>query len=201
MGNSGGAAGNDGQDAVPHLGANLANVPIEMIETSYPMLIRRYGFVTDSGGAGRHRGGLSIERMYEVRADRTLLTLRTDKRRFPPHGLAGGMSGSPSRSIVTSAMAERALPVLPTEAIALASGDTFRHAIPGAGGHGNPFERDSKLVLEDALDDKVSVEQARLSYGVVLVADGASDLIIDQASTTTARRHVKHTASRPHPKA
>jgi N-methylhydantoinase B len=189
LGNSGGASWHDGQDAVPHLGANLANVPVEMIETSYPMLLRRYGFVPDSGGPGRYRGGLSIERVYQIQAEHALLTLRTDKVKFPPHGLAGGMPGSPSRSVVTTEAGERVLPVLPTKAIPLQKGSTFHHVIPGGGGYGNPMDREMALVLQDALDGKVSLEQAHSAYGVVIRRSGASgaDLALDEAASLELR--------------
>jgi N-methylhydantoinase B len=190
LGNSGGAAWHDGQEAVPHLGANLANVPIEMIETSYPILILRYGFVPDSGGPGQYRGGLSIERVYQPWAERALLMLRTDKAQFPPHGLAGGMPGAPSQSVVTSKLGERTLPVLPTGPIVLIAGDTFRHSIPGGGGYGNPLYRDPALILEDVLDGKVSVYQALSHYGVVIKAIGvtATDFIVDELATAQVRQ-------------
>ena len=131
MGNSGGASWHDGQEGIPHIGANLSNVPVETIEAQYPLRIRRYGFVPDSGGPGMYRGGLAIEREYEICADRAVLTLRTDKKRFPPHGLAGGGTGAPSVSRSITRAGEKDLPVLPTVPIPFAKADVFYHAIPG----------------------------------------------------------------------
>ena len=83
MGTWGAAQGHDGQEGVPHMGANQSNVPVEMIESGYPLRIVRYGFVPDTGGAGKYRGGLSIVREFEMLADDAVLNVRSDKRRFP----------------------------------------------------------------------------------------------------------------------
>ena len=98
VGNWGATTTHDGQDGVPHLGGNISNVPVEMIETRYPLRIERYGLVADSGGAGKYRGGLALVREYRVLADGVILSLRSDRRRFPPHGLSGGHDGAPSRT-------------------------------------------------------------------------------------------------------
>jgi|RhiMethySRZTD1v2_1073278.scaffolds.fasta_scaffold00397_25 N-methylhydantoinase B len=191
MGNSGGASWHDGQEGIPHIGANLSNVPVEQIEAQYPLRIRHYGFVPDSGGPGAYRGGLAIEREYEVCAARAVLTLRTDKKHFPPHGLAGGGTGAPSVNKAITRTGEKDLPVLPTEPIPFAQGDVFRHAIPGGGGYGDPVRRDAISVLEDVLDGKVSREHARSAYGVVLTATALEkDLRIDAPATVSLRKQI-----------
>ena len=96
MGTWGGAATHDGQEGVPHMGANQSNVPIEMIETEYPIRIEQYGFVPDTGGPGAFRGGLSLIRDYRILAENADLNVRSDKRAYPPHGLFGGKEGAPS---------------------------------------------------------------------------------------------------------
>ena len=63
-------------------------------------MIERYGFVPNTGGPGKFRGGLSIIRDYRILEDEVNLTLRSDKRAHPPHGLAGGMPGGGSMSIL-----------------------------------------------------------------------------------------------------
>jgi N-methylhydantoinase B len=198
LGNSGAAAWHDGQDGVPHIGANLANVPIELLETHYPIRVRRYGFVADSGGPGRFRGGLAIERVYELCSERALLTLRTDKARFPPHGLAGGMTGAPSESRLTTHAGTHAIPVLPKTPMLLARGDVFYHAIPGGGGFGNPLERDPDLVLEDLIDGKVTPAQASALYGVIIARAGPDGdaMTIDWGATARTRRIL---AKKPRP--
>ena len=69
MGTWGATALHDGQEGVPHMGANQSNVSIEMIESDYPIRMRRYGMVPDTGGPGRFRGGLALTREYEILAE------------------------------------------------------------------------------------------------------------------------------------
>ena len=112
MGTWGAAQAHDGQEGVPHMGANQSNVPVEMIETGYPLRIVRYGFLPDTGGAGKFRGGVSIVREFEMLADDAVLNVRSDKRRFPPHGLFGGEPGTPSLNYLTHKGKDRLLPAL-----------------------------------------------------------------------------------------
>ncbi len=187
MGAWGGSPAQDGQDAVAHLGANQSNVPVETIEADYPLRVERYGFVTDSGGPGRHRGGMAIERVFRLLADEATLTVRSDKRRFPPFGLAGGKPGSGSLNVVNPGTAsERVLPVLITEPVPLRRGDVFRHVLASGGGWGDPHSRDPDLVLEDVRLGRVTPEGARRDYAVAITC-GAEGLSIDAAATAALR--------------
>lgn len=174
MGTWGATIGHDGQEGVPHMGANQSNVPIEMIEANYPLRIRRYGLIPDTGGPGKFRGGNSLIRDYEFLADEGVFSLRTDKKAFPPHGLAGGKAGAAPVSQLITAGGVRELPVLVTSPITVRKGDIFHHITPSGGGYGPPFERDPELVLADVRDEKLSLERAREEYGVV-ITQGAID--------------------------
>src|SRR5262249_46338592 len=99
MGTWGATSLHDGQEGVPHIASNQSNVPIEMIEANYPIRIERYGLVSDTGGPGKFRGGLSILRDYRMLVDDVFLGVRSDKRRFPPHGLFGGGPGVGSSNV------------------------------------------------------------------------------------------------------
>lgn len=170
MGAWGGTASHDGQDGVAHLGANQSNIPIEVIETSYPLRVERYGYVADSGGPGRLRGGLAIERVFRFLGDEALLTIRSDKRRFRPYGLFGGEPGSGSMNIVNpGGHDEIVLPVLLTRPHRLAKGDVYRHVLASGGGYGHPLERDLDAVLRDVELGRVTVEGALRDYGAVIV--------------------------------
>ncbi len=168
MGTWGGTSGHDGQNGVPHMGANQSNVPVEMIESDYPIRIERYGLVPDTGGPGRHRGGLSLTRDYRVLNDEAILNIRSDKRRFPPHGLFGGGTGAPSFNLINPDAENRILPVLMTEVEKLRQGDVYRHIMAGGGGYGDPLARDPAAVLEDVCEEKVSIDHAAAAYGVVI---------------------------------
>jgi N-methylhydantoinase B len=186
MGTWGASAGADGQEGVPHIGANQSNVPVEMIEAAYPIRIERYGFVGDSGGAGRHRGGLAIQRDYKVLSERALLNVRSDKRAYPPHGLYGGADGGPSMNIVESGDEERVLPVLLSEPVAMKQGDVFRHRMASGGGYGDPLARPAEEVLSDVVLGKVTPEGAARDYGVA-IAQSAEGPVVDEAATARLR--------------
>ena len=188
LGTWGGTAHHDGQEGVPHMGANQSNVPIELIEIDYPLRIERYGFLPDSGGPGRHRGGLSIVREYRALEDDVTLGLRSDKRVHPPHGLFGGGPGAASWSVINPGPGERILPVLLTQPETLERGDLFRHVKAGGGGYGDPLERDPDAVLADVKLEKITPEHAAEAYGVVILGDVESGFAIDRAATARRRQ-------------
>lgn len=187
MGTWGGASDHDGQEGVPHMGANQSNVPVEVIESDYPLHIERYAIVPDTGGPGRQRGGHSLAREYRVLADAAILNVRSDKRRFPPHGLDGGSDGAPASNRLRRADGSiEELPILMTEVVDLARDDVFLHVMAGGGGFGDPLERDPALVLRDVIEEKVTPGHARAAYGVVVVP-GDPLPALDEAATAALR--------------
>ena len=186
MGVWGGTSQHDGQDGVPHMGANQSNTPVELIESEYPLRVEQYGLVTDTAGPGRLRGGNSIIREFRVLSDEAMLIVRSDKRDFPPHGLFGGGTGGPSWNIVNPGPSQRMLPVTTTKPETLKRDELFRHLMAGGGGFGPPIERDPARVLEDVRAGRVSPASARDDYAVVIraSADGPS---LDAAATEALR--------------
>lgn len=168
VGTWGARAAKDGVEGISNPAANLSNQPVELIEAELPLEVVRYGLVQDSGGAGTRRGGLAFERAFRLLADEAVFTLRADRRDHPPYGLAGGAGGTGSRNVLESAAARRELPTMPMEAIRIRRGDVLHHVAAGGGGHGDPLDRDPALVLDDVLDDKVSIEAARHLYAVAI---------------------------------
>lgn len=165
MGTWGASAGHDGQVGVPHMGANQANVPIEMIEATYPLRIRRYGIVPDTGGAGRTRGGNSFIREYEyIGEEEGVMSLRSDKRDFLPHGLFEGGEGTGPISILIQNGQETELPVLVTEPYTIRKGDVFRHISPSGGGFGPAKDRAPEQVREDVEAGLLTESYARVTY-------------------------------------
>ena len=142
----GGGCGRDGIEGVANPAANIGNAPIEVVETQFPLVVDRYELVPDSGGAGRLRGGLALERRLRFVGRDATLQLRSDRRRFRPYGLAGGLPGAPSGVALISDGATRELPTKFVRR--LSPGDAIDVRIPGAGGYGDPFERDPQRVLE-----------------------------------------------------
>lgn len=182
MGVWGATSEHDGQEGVPHMASNQANVPIETIEADYPIRIERYGLVADTGGAGRNRGGLGVLREYRILADDVFFGVRSDKVVHPPHGLFGGASGAPAVNRLERGAAARNIPALPTEPLTLNAGDVYHHVMAGGGGFGDPFAREPERVLEDWRDGRITAGHARDAYGVVL-ADGR----VDAAATAALR--------------
>src|SRR5207248_1628058 len=66
VGTWGGRPVADGNDGLANPCGSMANIPIELAESDWPILIERYGLVSDSGGAGRFRGGLAVERVWRA---------------------------------------------------------------------------------------------------------------------------------------
>ena len=175
MGAWGARPDRDGVDGAANPAANQSNQPIELIEAENPLRITSYGFIGDSGGAGRFRGGASILRRYEFLADNGLLTFRTDRRSFRPEGHAQGFPGTPNLNLLTPVGATpRLLPVLPMEGYAIAAGDVFDQVVPGGGGFGDPWERDPGQVLDDVIDERFTPAFARAIFGVAII-DGQVD--------------------------
>jgi N-methylhydantoinase B len=156
----------DGMEAVTNPSQNMSNTPVEVLEAQHPIRIDEYGFVPDSCGAGKWRGGLGLRRRYTLLNDEATLQLRSDRMKFLPYGLAGGRPGRGTRNVLNPAGEARAMPA--KFATELRRGDVILHEQPGGGGFGDPFTRDPARVAEDVRDEKITVEFARREHGVVV---------------------------------
>lgn len=156
----------DGNDGLCNPANVASNIPIEEAECDYPVRIERYGLVRDTGGAGRFRGGMAVERQWRLLEGDSSLLIRSDRRDHLPYGLGGGKPGSPSINVLhhEDDMKE-ILPVMVSTT--MREGETLYHRQAGGGGYGDPFERDPEVVARDVKDDRVSVEAARKEYRVV----------------------------------
>ena len=170
----------DGIDAVYFVAQE--NYPVEFLELGYPVRLRAYGVVPDSGGPGRYRGGCGILREYEILAEDAVFGIRIDSVNHPPWGIAGGLSGGSGSVVVNPGTPdERRLPPL-SDGHRLKRGDILRIETGGGGGHGHPFDRPPSAVLEDVLGGFVTVEAAMKHYGVAL-----TDNAVDEAATAALR--------------
>ena len=164
----------DGNDGVTNPASLAANIPVEVAESEFPIVVERYGLVPDSGGPGRHRGGLAIERAWRCLTPDTSLVVRSDRATTPPYGLAGGLPGAPSSNLLVRRDGTE-LELAPMFSTTIQAGDTYVHRIAGGGGFGDPLERDPSLVARDVANGKVSCEAAAEHYGVVVDARGVVD--------------------------
>ncbi|HWG04541.1 MAG TPA: hydantoinase B/oxoprolinase family protein, partial [Beijerinckiaceae bacterium] len=163
------------------------NSPVEQVEMKYPILVEDLGLREGSGGAGRTRGGLGIERTVMARAPLTFNS-RIDRMHCAPWGLAGGGAGAGNEVALRIDGAEIAdLPNAKVYSRRLKAGDAFVVRSGGGGGFGPPTLRAPERVASDVREGYVSRECARDEYGVVLGDDGQ----VDAAATEALRRRMR----------
>jgi N-methylhydantoinase B/oxoprolinase/acetone carboxylase alpha subunit len=170
----GGRDDGDGESARNHIHGNCRNTPVEVFETRYPFRTLSYSLVPDSGGAGRHRGGLAVRRDLEVLAPVVTVSAFFDRVEHGAWGLFGGATGRCAALLVRRAGDDRFRDfceafgtVSPSKlaGVVLRSGDVVRIESAGGGGFGDPRERDPALVLADVRDGLVTPEAAERDYG------------------------------------
>jgi N-methylhydantoinase B len=137
-------------------------------------------------GPGKFRGGAPFRRDYKFLAEEAILQVRSDRRTFRPYGLYGGSPGKPSMNYLNP---DQGGPLLTSKVtMTIKYGDVFRHEVAGAGGWGDPLEREPGAVLKDVRNEFVSVAAARDDYGVVLLT---APLRIDEAATHALRARLR----------
>ncbi len=142
----------------------ISDIPIEVIENEFPLFVRRREMIRDSGGAGKHRGGLGQEIEVQVRSTKPATFFCMQERiKNPPLGLRGGLAGAAADLVINGTIRPH-----PKKGYILQPGDTVRIRANGGGGYGPPIRRDPEKVLADVLDDYVSIEQAERVYGVAI---------------------------------
>jgi len=183
FGGVGARQGLDGVDAVGfHFGVGRNQLPqIEPTEERCPVRCEAVELITDSGGAGRWRGGLGVRISYLVLAD-ALLSHRTDHFDSPPDGLDGGLPGRPGSVTVLDAHGNSQHLPSKVANLAVPAGGRIIIETSGGGGVGCPLDRRVDAVRQDMRDGRVSPQAAFDSYGLVINPDGTVD------ETRTARR-------------
>jgi N-methylhydantoinase B len=142
--------------------SGVAAAPVEVIETTGPLVIRRKEYRRDSGGAGRYRGGLGQVVEVEVHTGEPyVVSVLSDRFSQPAHGYAGGKPGARS-GFRTSTRLRRS----PKFSLPLPAGVSFRLELPGGGGYFDPRERAPAAVAEDVAEGLVSARAAERDYGV-----------------------------------
>jgi len=156
----------DGLDGNSHMFANMASHSVEVTEAEQPISLLAYEFVPDKAGAGKYRGGVPFRRDYRFNEAEGVLQVRSDRRDHRPFGLYGGSPGRASENYLNPHAENRVLPGKFT--ITIKRGDVFRHVLAGAGGWGDPLERDPQAVLWDVRNELLSADQAAADYGVII---------------------------------
>ena len=144
--------------------SGIAGVPVEVMETIAPLVVRRRELRPDSGGPGRARGGLGQTMEFEVSSEGEYLFAGLYERvRHPAPGLQGGGPGAAGRIRASNGVA-----IEPKLSRLVPEGTVVTLDLPGGGGYGPPFEREPERVLEDVRQGYVSPERAREDYGVAI---------------------------------
>ena len=157
-GGFGGRAAKDGRDGVQVHITNTSNLPVEAIEMEYPLRVRSYGFIENSGGVGKHRGGLGLERIVEPVGHDCVFNGAGERFQHSPWGLFGGGEGRPGEFLQKNVSGKfRRLPNKPI-GVKIEASEAVIIRTPGAGGYGPPEERESKALGEDAISGKYESE-------------------------------------------
>ena len=163
-GGFGGRVNKDGKDGVQVHITNTSNLPVEAIEMDYPLLVEAYGFVEDSGGAGRHRGGLGLRRVIRPLGHECVFSGSGERFRNAPWGVFGGEGGHTGRFVRVEA--DGSLTQLPNKPSGVHFDSSQRIMIetPGAGGYGEPATRTSEDIDTDRRSGKFSERSLKQNY-------------------------------------
>jgi N-methylhydantoinase B len=162
---------------------NLENIPVEVNESNYPILVERLELIADSSGPGRFRGSCGLRKDIRFLGTSGSLSNLTDRHRFAPPGLFNGLPGAMGATILNPDT--EGAQILHSKAIQpLTHGDLVSMRVSGSGGYGDPLTRDPELVARDVFLGYVSREGAREWYGVVV--DPATNEV-DQRETEMLR--------------
>src|SRR5215813_9115040 len=184
----GGLGGNPEGDGLNHANNPISTAvipPVEILESLYPVMFTQWALRPDSGGPGRHRGGLGAIYEIEALADGGAeVFLLGERGRYPPFGVNGGQTAALNRFVYETDSGE-ATPKLVSKItdIAIRQGQKVRLETPGGGGFGDAATREPARVARDVRLGYVTRAAARRDYKVVLHDDGS----LDEAATATER--------------
>lgn len=164
-GGMGARATKDGKDGVQVGITNTSNLPVESIEQEYPLRVEEYGFVEDSGGAGKHRGGMGLRRVLTPVDHECVFNGAGERFRYQPWGLFGGKDGGSGQFLIEDADGKRRLDDKPME-VEVKMGTRITVETPGAGGYGKPEDRSDEDLRHDMESGKFSDNFMKQNYGL-----------------------------------
>ncbi|WP_049924036.1 hydantoinase B/oxoprolinase family protein [Halopiger djelfimassiliensis] len=188
----------DGANSVMHVTETMVqNIPVEVFENKAPISFDELSLRQDSGGPGKHRGGLGLRRDYRIEHPVGALSI-VQKTREPGWGIDGGEPGAKNGLVLDlEDDADERVQVLVDNTDrydddklrvgmfrgTFHEGEVISNRTGGGGGYGDPYDRDPEAVRQDVLDGYVSRKAAREDYGVAITDDGE----IDAAETERLR--------------
>jgi N-methylhydantoinase B len=164
----------------------MASTSVEVTEAEHPIQILAYEFIADKAGAGKYRGGTPYRRDYRFLEEEGTLQVRSDRRTIRPYGLYGGYPGKPSKNYLNPD--DENQPLESKVTMTIRRGDVFSHEVAGAGGWGDPLERDPMAVLKDVRNELISLAVAAQEYGVVI---DTHTWKVDDAATRRMRAEIR----------
>ncbi|MEO0679901.1 MAG: hydantoinase B/oxoprolinase family protein [Pseudomonadota bacterium] len=192
----GGRNGKDGSNTTTAcFGTGLQTQPVEGQERGNPIRTTEFQIQRDSAGPGKFRGGCGVRKTsILLKADKAVLSYICDRERAVVWGIKGGLPSMPHglHMVRAGQNSEEWLGSVFSD-MPMAEGDVFSRPTAGGGGYGDPLERDPAMVLEDVIDDYVSVERAEKDYGVVIkpVDPEVFEYEIDLEATEVARAAIR----------
>jgi N-methylhydantoinase B len=175
----GGHGGHPQGDGLNHGNAPISTAtipPLEILEAAYPVMFTQWALRPDSGGPGRHRGGLGAIYEIELLEENADVFLFGERGKFAPPGVLGGRAGALNAFTYEQDDGMHKPPLVSKMVgIRLKRGQRLHLETPGGGGYGAPLERDPEAVVRDVAYGYVSVEAAARDYAVAIAADGGLD--------------------------
>jgi N-methylhydantoinase B len=195
VGGWGGRNGKDGSNATSSVfGVGEAVQPLEGQERLCPVITTEHQIATDSGGPGRFRGGCGVRKGGVLTGVRgTVMSYCCDRARSITWGIQGGLPSIPHGVWLTRAGGEPKCLGAIFSNVPVREGDLFTRPSAGGGGMGDPLERSVEAVLEDVIDEYVSVDRARRDYGVVVkeIDRDLDKFEVDLAATEAERHRIR----------
>ncbi len=187
-GGSGGRYYADGEDTI-HVVPDSRNLPTEFSEGRFPFVVERLGLATDSGGAGRYRGGCGYQKHIRMLKDAHFMSI-ADRSILACWGVNGGKAGRPFQvTIDLGGPEERVVDAL-VDAEPVRAGQVISIRTTGGGGWGDPLARPYDEVARDVAWGKVSVAGAYEDYGVVTGREGY-DVVVDVSASDERRAELR----------
>jgi len=166
----GGLGGSAETDGLNHGNAPISTAtipPVEILEAAYPVAFTQWALRPDSGGPGRHRGGLGARYELELLEEDADVFLFGERGKYPPQGVVGGAPAAANRFRYEQDDGEHEPPLVSKMVgIKLRRGQRLVLETPGGGGYGDPRERDPAAVARDVALGYVTPEAAARDYGV-----------------------------------
>jgi N-methylhydantoinase B len=170
---------------------NLWKATAEINESLFPHIQWGRDYRTDSGGPGQWRGLCGSHYVKEVRVPAKVYTYVVGMK-YPMPGIAGGKPGAPNRLTLRANSDDPYVVEHTANWVPLEAGHHIVYDYGGGGGWGDPLERDPQAVLDDVLDEYVSIEGAEKDYGVVLTGSLEElTLAVDEDATANVRRELR----------